>query len=212
MANIQNQYYINKVHQIREGLPQSLRDPLSTLKRQLRGRTNTSFSLGAICPDQVEKIIKNLRNLKSSGVDQLDTYILKLASKQVVPAVCHILNLSVQTNRFPSKWKIAKVVPLYKGKGSLFDAKNYRPVAILPILSKVLERAIFLQVLGYMDDNKLFNPNHHAYRSFHSTTTAMLQMYDTWLDAVDQGDLAGVCMVDMSVPLMWLILNFSLTN
>ena len=145
----------------------------------------------------MDKIIKHLRNSKSAGVDQLDTYILKLARKKIVPAVCHILNLSIQSNRFPTKWKIAKVVPLYKGKGSLFDPKNFRPVAILPILSKVLERAIFLQVLGYMDRENFFNPNHHAYRSFHSTTTAMLQMYDTWLDAVEQGDLAGVCMVDM---------------
>ena len=43
-----------------------------------------------------------------------------------------------------------------------------------------------------------FNPNHHAYRSFHSTTTAMLQMYDTWLNNLEKGELAGVCMVDMS--------------
>ena len=57
---------------------------------------------------------------------------------------------------------------------------------------------MFLQVLGHMDNNSFFNPSHHAYRSFHSTTTAMLQMYDTWLEAVEGGDLAGVCMVDMS--------------
>ena len=102
------------------------------------------------------------------------------------------------SNKFPTKWKIAKIVPLFKGKGCKLDPKNYRPVAILPILSKVLERALFLQVVTYMDSNKLFNPNHHAYRSFHSTTTAMLQMYTTWLDAVEQGDMAGVCMIDMS--------------
>ena len=115
-----------------------------------------------------------------------------------VPSVCHILNLSLQSNKFPTKWKIAKVVPLYKGKGSKIDPKNYRPVAILPILSKVLERAMFQQVVTFMDSNNLFNPNHHAYRSFHSTTTAMLQMYTTWLDALEQGDMAGVCMIDMS--------------
>ena len=57
---------------------------------------------------------------------------------------------------------------------------------------------MFTQVLSHMDSNKFFNPSHHAYRSFHSTTTAMLQMYDTWLDAVEDGNLAGVCMVDMS--------------
>ena len=78
------------------------------------------------------------------------------------------------------------------------EPKNCRPVAILPILSKVMERAMFQQLVNYMDSNKFFNPNHHAYRSFHSTTTAMLQMYSTWLDALEKGDMAGVCMIDMS--------------
>ena len=102
------------------------------------------------------------------------------------------------TNKFPTKWMIAKVVPLYKGKGCKLDPKNYRPVAILPILSKVLERAMFQQLVTYMDGNKFFNPNHHAYRSFHSTTTAMLQMYTTWLEALEEGYMGGVCMIDMS--------------
>ena len=57
---------------------------------------------------------------------------------------------------------------------------------------------MFKQIASYMDDNKLYNPNHHAYRSFHSTATAMIQMYTTWLEAVDSGDIAGVCMIDMS--------------
>ena len=139
-----------------------------------------------------------MKNSKASGVDNLDTYILKLVRKKIVPSVCHIINLSIQSNKFPTKWKIAKVVPLYKGKGSKLEPKNYRPVAILPILSKVLERAMFQQLVYFMDANKLFNPNHHAYRSFHSTTTAMLQMYTTWLEALEEGDMAGVCMIDMS--------------
>ena len=68
----------------------------------------------------------------------------------------------MQSNKFPPKWKIAKVVPLYKGKGSKLEPQNYRPVAILPILSKVLERAMFRQLVSYMDDNNLYNPSHHA--------------------------------------------------
>ena len=115
-----------------------------------------------------------------------------------MPSVCHIVNLSIGSNKFPNKWKIAKVVPLYKGKGAKSDPKNYRPVAILPILSKVLERSIFLQIVSFMDGNNFFNPSYHAYRSLHSSTTAMLQMYTTWVEAVDQGKLAGVCMIDMS--------------
>ena len=91
-------------------------------------------------------------------MDNIDTYILKLTRKSIVPAVCHILNLSISTHKFPTRWKIAKIVPLYKGKGSKLDPKSYRHVAILPILSKVLERAMFQQLVEYMDTNKNFNP------------------------------------------------------
>ena len=197
MAEIQNRYYIDKVHTIRSNLRGQNKDPLELLRKKLEGNQAT-FTTQAVTPEQVEKIITKLKNSKSSGLDNLDTYILKLTKKYIVPSVCHILNLSLRTNRFPTKWKIAKVVPLYKGKGSKLDPKNYRPVAILPILSKVLERAMFLQLVSFMDTNHLFNPNHHAYRSHHSTTTAMLQMYTTWLEAIEQGDMAAVCMIDMS--------------
>jgi hypothetical protein len=197
MAEIQNKYYIDKVHTIRNDLQGHNKDPLDLLKNKLEGNQAT-FCTQAVSPDKVEKIISQLKNSKSSGLDNLDTYILKLTKSAIVPSVCHIVNLSITMNRFPTKWKIAKVVPLYKGKGSKVDPKNYRPVAILPILSKVLERVMFQQVVNFMDTNNFFNPNHHAYRSFHSTTTAMLQMYTTWLEALEQGDMAAVCMIDMS--------------
>ena len=188
---------MDKVRTIRRNLQVHNKDPLEVLKQRLQGNQAT-FTSQAVTPEQVDKIIGQLKNSKASGMDNIDTYILKLTRKSIVPAVCHILNLSISANKFPTKWKIAKVVPLYKGKGSKLEPKNYRPVAILPILSKVLERAMFQQLVSYMDNNEFFNPNHHAYRSFHSTTTAMLQMYTTWLDAIEEGDMAAVCMIDMS--------------
>ena len=197
IAEVQNRYYIDKVRTIRHNLPDQGRDPLNVLKDILQENT-AKYSTQPVEAAQVDMIIRELKNSKASGVDNLDTYILKLTREWIVPSVCHIINLSITSNRFPNKWKIAKVVPLYKGKGAKIDPKNYRPVAILPILSKVLERAIFLQIAAFMDGNNFFNPSHHAYRSFHSTTTAMLQMYTTWVEAIEHGDMAGICMIDMS--------------
>ena len=115
----------------------------------------------------------------------------------ILPAVTHIVNLSIQQAEFPSQYKIAKVIPLLK-KGDPLEPKNYRPVAILCILSKVIERIIFIQIVEFMNSNECFHPNHHGFRAHHSTSTAMIQMYDTWVQAVDKRELAGVCMLDMS--------------
>ena len=199
MAELQNRYYIDKVRTIRQSMPPQKKDPLYSLKQRMHGRLQF-FSLDPVTPDQVDKIISKLKNSKASGIDMIHTYILKLVKPIIVPAVCHIINLSFQTHKFPSKWKIAKVIPLFKGKGCKLDPKSYRPVAILPILSKVLERSMFMQVMRHMDNNKYLNPNHHAYRAGHSTTTAILQLYDTWLAALEGGDMAWVCMSDI----LWL--------
>ena len=196
LANIVNSFFVNKVRLIRENLPSAKSDPLRNLKQLMKNRTS-NFSISPAHPDQIRKIISKLRNSKSSGVDQIDTYIVKLIMDEIVPAVTHIVNLSIEQKAFPTMWKLAKIIPLLK-KDDPLEVKNYRPVAILPILSKVLERVVFLQIVEYMESEDLFHPNHHGFRSNHSTCSALLQMYDTWVEAVDRGELAGVCMLDMS--------------
>ena len=158
-----------------------------------------TLSICTVTPDQIDRIIKELRNSKSSGLDNLDTYIIKLIRPHIIPVVTHLINTSISTQQFPTIYKSAKVVPLYKGKDSPeTQPKSYRPVAILPIVSKILERVIHTQIVDYMNRGQLFHPNHHAYRSLHSTTTAMLSMHDAWVEAAEKGLMAGVVMVDMS--------------
>ena len=76
--------------------------------------------------------------------------------------------------------------------------KSYRPVALLPVVSKILERVVQNQMVAYMDKNQLWHPQHHAYRSHHRTTTAMLSMHHSWVQAAKNGKLAGVSLIDMS--------------
>ena len=71
-------------------------------------------------------------------------------------------------------------------------------MAIVPILSKVLERVVFNQLSTYLETNKLMHPNHHAYRVNHNTTTALVQMYDGWMQAIENALLTGICLLDMS--------------
>ena len=115
----------------------------------------------------------------------------------ILPALTHIINLSIMQSKFPTVWKHAKVVSLLK-KGDTLAPKNYRPVALLPVFSKILERIVFNQLVKYLEAQKLIHPNHHGSRPGHSTATALIQMYDTWVEEVDDGNLVGVMMVDFS--------------
>ena len=196
LADAQNEYFVDKITTIRDNLPPPTSDPLGKLQTLMHGRLCT-FALCAVHPDEVEKIVSGLNNSTAFGLDNIDTFAIKLIKTEIVPALTHIINLSISTQEFPSYWKKSKIIPLHK-KDDLLNPKNYRPVAIVPIFSKVLERVIFNQLLEYLTTNHLIHPNHHAYRSSHSTTTALIQMYDVWLQSLEAKQLAGVCFLDMS--------------
>ena len=129
IADTQNEYFINKVSQIRANLPQQVSDPLAKLKFLMRNRT-CLFRLKCVHPDTVEQILSTLKNSKSCGLDSIDTFALKLAGQSIIPVLTHIINLSIVTHQFPTYWKTAKIIPLYKKEDAL-NPKNYRPVAIM---------------------------------------------------------------------------------
>ena len=68
--------------------------------------------LKASHPEEVEKIIANLKNSKSTGLDYIDTSVIKLASQELIPSITHIINLAIRDKCFPASWKKSKVVPL----------------------------------------------------------------------------------------------------
>ena len=146
---------------------------------------------------QVTKIIKNLKSSKSLAIDELDSFSLKIAAEVIGPVVHHLVTLSLMQNRFPEAWKLSKVIPLHK-KGSALDKNNYRPVSILSPISKVLERVVYNQIYDYFSKNKLFHKNSMGFRKNRSTLTALLQMYDRWVRAANDGKVSSVVLLDLS--------------
>ena len=157
IAETLNDYFITKIKNIRSNLPTSTTDPLKVLKSLMVGR-NCHFSFSTVHPDEVLDVINGLSNSTSFGLDEIDTQVIKLVKLDILPVLTHIINLSLTTHQFPKDWKNSKIIPLLK-KGDSFDPKNYRPVAIIPILSKVLERIVFNQISIYLSEN------HHEYRN-----------------------------------------------
>ena len=99
--------------------------------------------------------------------------------------------------KFPSLWKNAKVLPLYK-KGCVLERKNYRPESILSPLSKILEKIIYQQLYKYFNNNRLFNQNLHGYRENRSTLTALISMYDRWVKSASAGQVSFAIFLDLS--------------
>ena len=104
LADSQNEFFIEKIENIQANMPHPVSDPLSKLKSLMAGR-KCSFSLSMVHPDQVGTIISSLNNTSAFGFDQIDTSVIKLIRQEIVPAVTHILNLSISARKFPESWK-----------------------------------------------------------------------------------------------------------
>ena len=155
------------------------------------------FDLQPVSPDVVKIIIQNMKTTSSTGLDNINSYVLKLAQEELIPAITHIINLSITQKKFPDSWKISKIITLHK-KGEMFLAQNFRPVSLLSVVSKVLEKAIFLQMFKYFEENNLIHPSHHAYRKMLTTTTSLIEMMDYWVEAFENGEITAVVMCDQS--------------
>ena len=93
----------------------------------------------------------------------------------------YIINSSIIEGEFPDSWKISKVTPIWKQKGSKKDKTNYRPVSNLKSASKVLEIIVNQQILRYFELNKLLPKSQHGFRPSRSTFTAVASMHEMWL-------------------------------
>ena len=195
IAKTMNEYFILKVQNIIKGL-RKLPVNLTGCHKIMEGKRVT-VSLEFVTVEKVRKLLSQLKNKKSISIDQLDNFCVKLASDYLAEPLHHVISLSIMQQKFPSCWKLTKIVPLHK-KQSTLRPENYRPVAILSPLSKVLEKVVYEQIYRYFSQNKIFHPALHGYRGGRSTTTALLTMYDKWVKASSKGQLSGVVLVDLS--------------
>ena len=109
------------------------------------------------------------------------------------------MNFSLSSGKVPDPFKSALVMPLLKKPNLDYnDLKNYRPIANLMFFAKIFEKVVSVQLRAYLQEHGLFPAMQSAYRSFHSTETALVKVMDDLLLAVDKGDEAILVMLDYS--------------
>ena len=159
-------------------------------------KVSSILGLPLISPDFVDKEIRSMSTNKATGLDDVSCRVLKLARPAIVDSLTYILNLSLSTGTFPSTWKEANVIPLHKG-GDLDNTNNYRPISILPVVSKIIERAVHNHVYSYLSDHDILNEHQSGFRPKHSTETALADMVDDWLTNINSGKMTGVAFIDL---------------
>ena len=113
---------------------------------------NSCFLSPTDCAE-VLKIIKKLKKKSSRGLDGFAPQLLKYLPSKFINCIVHIFNLSLRKGKFISSFKAAKVIPIHKKK-SKSDMNNFRPISLLPVISKILEKIVYERVFKFLDKKK----------------------------------------------------------
>ena len=133
---------------------------------------------------EILNIVNKFNGKSSEDINGVSMNIIKKVVESIVSPLNYICNISLNSGVFPDKLKIAKVIPLYKS-GQMHEVSNFRPVSILPQLSKVLEKLFEIRLRNYIDKNSLLFNGQYGFRTNHSTNLALNEMVKVIVNAMD---------------------------
>ena len=200
LATMFNQFFRRKVQLLRNKTNQPPKTPPTARLRQwleTRGQPPPPFSLKEIDKKTFRMIMKKMKGKRVHGCDWIDSYSLKIASPILEESLMHLVNLSIRQRKFAVVWKPQLIHPVHKKKAK-DEIENFRPVSHLVQVGKIAEYAVNFQIIDHFVKHDLFHPNHHGSLANHSTATAVIQLFDLWLEAAQRHELSAVCLLDQS--------------
>ena len=140
-------------------------------------------------------MIEKLDNNKATGLDGISPKILKLWKDFISKPISVIINSCISTGIFPVNLKKASVKPLFKG-GDKSDPNNYRPISVLPTISKIFERHIANQLKSFLKTTDVLFAYQSGFRENHSCQTSLIRLIDSWLMDMDDDKIIGSVFLD----------------
>ena len=144
----------------------------------------------------VQKLCREIKIAKSSGYSHLASRILKDSFMALTNQLVFLFRLSLEAASFPDDWKIATIIPLFKG-GNSAEVGNYRPVSLLPLPGKLLEKLVHARISSYMEGNGLLTNHQGGFRKNKSTTSTIVSFTDAVLRAANDANFMLATFVDL---------------
>ncbi len=160
----------------------SIRDPIDYISTKV----NHSLFLYAVDSSEILQLISNLELRKACGYDLISNRIIKATSYVAASHLTRLFNNCINQGIFPDIYKLAQVIPLYKG-GDKENLNSYRPISLLPALGKLLEKIVSSRTVSFFEENDLFSPYQFGFRAKFSTEYTVLDIYEKLLQNLDGG-------------------------
>ena len=193
IANNFSKYFSTLGSNLASKIPQVPVPPNSFLS----GEFVDSMFFDITTEQEVTEIVNSFRNGVASGYDNLPVSVIKESIDLIAKPLAHIVNLSISAGIFSDFLKIARVIPVFKS-GDRRLMSNYRPVSVLPIFSKVFERVVYNRLISYVDRLNILTENQYGFRKDHSTSLALLDLYNKISSGIDIKEFTVGIFLDLS--------------
>jgi hypothetical protein len=160
-------------------------------------KESDKFEIPFVEQNYVKQKLNGLDITKATGLDEIGAKFLKTAADVIDEPLCTIINLSIKNGKFPTLLKQSKVTPIYK-KGTKTDKSNFRPISVLPLISKIFDKHVSDHLKLFLERNNLLYTAQSGFRSHHSCETALTNITDTWINALNNGKLVVTVFLDLS--------------
>ena len=159
--------------------------------------TNATLFLYPVTEEETLRLISGLKNKPSVGWDGLPAMVLKQVGQELARPLTLLINLSFSEGFFPDDLKIARVVPVFK-TGDRSDEKNYRPISILPVVSKLYEYAILDRLLSFLEEHNILSDRQFGFRKGKSTGMAVASLYEKAISDLEKGMRVAANFIDIT--------------
>ena len=156
------------------------------------------FSLRPVTNYTTLNLLQNIKGNTAMGHDKIPAFFLKKWAPFLVSNITLFFNSSLSLGVFPLAWKKANITPVYKKKGSKKDPENYRPISILPVLGRLLEKAVAIQLQEHCGLFDIIPVQQFGFRKHSNCELALVAALDTWLGEASCGNFVGALLVDLS--------------
>ena len=151
----------------------------------MKNRNQINFVIARVSNEEILDIIHSLEN-KSSGPSSIPLKMLSVISDLIILPLAHIIYMSYLTGVYPDLLKIVKVIPIHKG-GSTQDINNYRPISLLSICDKIIEKLLHKRLYNFLELHNILYYNQFGFRKNNSTVNALIQIAEIIKESIENG-------------------------
>ena len=192
IANSFNNFFVNVGPETEKTVPKV---PHTTPEQFLKNRNQFDFIIAHISEEEIVDIIVALK-LKATGHSSIPTRFLKIVADIIAVPLCRIINLSFIQGVFPETLKTSKVIALFKG-GSTEELNNYRPISLLPIFDKIIEKIVHKQLYAFFEEHEVFFKNQFGFKKKTSTGHSLIEITEKIKESIDSGKFGCGIFIDL---------------